>query len=1464
MLGPDCDLPVSGLKIPDFKQAINYVKINGLNSLPLKQQLVFGELFHIRDTVFAWDKSVAEGTDALTAGERALIRGLDQETVDGIRLDEQTLAELNQVDPSIQPQVDAAILEKEKENVLILLKQTEEAQINLAGDAETLATLKSDSKSSVWNNFSKEKKNNLKKLFDTEQSLTKATAHLNLAEAKVKENSGAVEIPLPDPDRITASRAFVEQIQQLPGLGAGTLETNQTGVAQKLADIRAQIRRKEFGIEPLLKQKELLQPDVEQVRLALEQGTELPANAQQLDNRLRALDYEINEINKLPDLKVLRATEDSLVRQEYLIRGTKDGFKQEFKVAGIPLPNLNRLLTWLDEAGDIPRAAAITDEEAEEISRKAREDLWNSLTGAYRSTIGKVVDAVQDVADRARKAGQPAEVDEAVREQTQRQQVTTERVEIKSGFDATDLENEIRDKMPMTVSSLKAQYQELAGENPVAAYDAWTRVFEDKVDPVMHDDELRSLAKEFIKQEGMGDQMATEALDSYLSTLDRRGVGNFLGIRSQLAYSTQRAGRIADKFLNLGAEASDELRADTSKLLVTQLAQTLGLRRAYRQTVRGVGRTLRAAGLPIAPEGGDAMATAWKAAVTKEMGERPAKMLGHPVSEKMGSAIAKTEMGQPVNWKDPQLKEELTVLSILAKDMESEPWNGVIADQIGKMAKGGVNALLTARTANILSSWSTFWKNSINGVFRVVTLPAYPVAGALVTPQKLPEAVKRAAMTYIQLGKQLEGALRLGAISFKEGVGLWDPQGTRVDGTTSAGVVDDMVEVRTELGWDLNNVTRPDFYEKFPHMSSMFNLLWKAQTLPLRLLSSSDTMLKAVSGNAEHWVRLYEQEYDRLVRKGDPDAASTAATRADTLLQASLMDVLVNPDDPRRRKVIRAAAMADETALNTGRQVTFTDELLIKPDKRSAQRGRELALQRGVDPADDVEMDGAISDYMRQNEGYRMSKHVTDLTKALWIWPQKINELKQVPGIGPVVSVVVPFLKTPTNLIKFAMRHSPTAPLVDSWWRDVTSEDLVTRQRARGEVVIGSTVIAGTLYALNHNTDFEITGAGPQEYNSSRVWREVQGKVPMSFRWRKDQDSEWSDWFSYAAFEPLATVVAMMADYRDMNAMMTEEQKERAAGILTLQILGRGATSAMGRTWFSGLHEFAKMIQRGFDTDYNLEGRRHPVSRWFQRTAVTFSPYSSLIRSAKKTVDPTVTTVPSSTFGEEMLGELAKVASIPGWDPQLPPLLDPLTGEPIVVTGINGAEWVNNIWFSGLINASPHVAFQVPARPTSPVKLELAKQGVGFSRYSGNSAKRRFTENGRMKQNIMNHEEYTEWTRLRTTDVVRIDGKDWTLYERLNYIIGSQYYNNLPEFDTNREININLKKKELEKEIKRFDDNADQRFLVSAKGARIRANTAAFSDIKKAEANWQETKSKAAKEDLLNTTNKVYENLTGN
>ena len=970
--------------------------------------------------------------------------------------------------------------------------------------------------------------------------------------------------------------------------------------------------------------------------------------------------------------------------------------------------------------------------------------------------------------------------------------------------------------------------------------DAWRREFEDGGTQDLNtytDNDLRRDASEFLQRMNNNTSLMTEKLQELVENLDRPGLATLMGARMQLTYEKMSTARAAEKLLNLGPTANPSVRQLVTESFLSRMHTAMALERSFRAVLSGMGRGLR---IPNVKLNGEGMAEALKRRIIEEAGQRPAVVWGKAVSVELGQAIKAMEAGQRVNWSSDTLRQELNVLASIARDMEIRPETAAMADQLSRGVEMGVQGLLTVRIANLLSSGVTFWTNSIGGLFRAATLPLYQPIGAVAEapalwaqgkPSHVREAAQDAALQYITMARYTLNNLRLAGHSFREGAGLWDPTGQRIDNMGSgASASSGTMEVRPGM-WDLNQVGGEEWRLRNEQSAKVFDWLWRGLTLPLRGLVSVDTLVKAASGNAEHWTRLYRRALEDL-RHGeyDGDIYTEAARRADQRLEADLMEVIVHPDDPRRRRVIPGAAMRNNHAITTGRQATFQDDILAKPEKRSYQKGMDIARGEGI--TDEWAASDRANAYMTEADGDRVPKAVLRSTHIVWGWPALLSKGKHMAGIGPVISIVAPFLKTPTDIIKTGMRHTPGANfLVDSWWRDVTSEDPYVRRRALGEVAAGSMVLAGINYALNSGT-VEFTGAGPAEIGTREKWMNIEGKQPFSWR-QRGEDGEWGDWHSYRVAEPITSVIGMIADYREMSGLMSQEEKDRAGAFMVLYVAGRGATGMLGKTWFAGLADFSEAVQRTLADGINPPGKRSPIGQWFTRQAVTFTPYSSALRAWNRGVDPTRRSVQQGTPWEELAGEFKKNIPVPGWSEDVPPVRNPITGEPLYVGGVNGEEIADLPWFSGMEQFDPRSVVQVAKSPTDPVLRELAEVGIGMGAISGRSARNRFTKSGRMKNARLNWEEWDAWLNYRVT-LPHPRRHNLTLHEWLGIFIQSEQYRALPASE-NSEILTDFKAKALQAEIGLYDKLADDAFLRSEAGERIANLWAEFSTIEQQE-----------------------------
>lgn len=244
----------------------------------------------------------------------------------------------------------------------------------------------------------------------------------------------------------------------------------------------------------------------------------------------------------------------------------------------------------------------------------------------------------------------------------------------------------------------------------------------------------------------------------------------------------------------------------------------------------------------------------------------------------------------------------------------------------------------------------------------------------------------------------------------------------------------------------------------------------------------------------------------------------------------------------------------------------------------------------------------------------------------------------------PGLRLLLPFVRTPTNLLKFALERSPAAPLLKEWRREVMAGG-ARRDTAVARALVG-TGIAAMFYEAA--LDGRITGGGPADDNAKRLML-ANGWQPYSIR-------VGDRYYSYRRLDPLATTIGTVADMVDLGSHMTEKQRERSGTLITAAILNNLAS----KTWLTGISGAAEALA-------------DPERNWDSFIAQTAAGIATpaIMAQITRTSDPIL---------REARTPLDRIRSrIPGVSDTLFPRRDVL-GRPIMSEGGVGPDMVSPIW----------------------------------------------------------------------------------------------------------------------------------------------------------------------------------------
>lgn len=161
-----------------------------------------------------------------------------------------------------------------------------------------------------------------------------------------------------------------------------------------------------------------------------------------------------------------------------------------------------------------------------------------------------------------------------------------------------------------------------------------------------------------------------------------------------------------------------------------------------------------------------------------------------------------------------------------------------------------------------------------------------------------------------------------------------------------------------------------------------------------------------------------------------------------------------------------------------------------------------------------------------------------------------------------LIKFFLPFVRTPTNLLKFAAERSPAAPILKDWRKEFGAGG-ASRDLAIAKALVGT----GFGYAMYEGARAGlITGSAPPDAKKSRLLY-ADGWKPYSI---KIEDT----YYSYKRLDPFSTTIGVAADLATLPEGMSERQKRDKVTLVIASILGNLAN----KTWLSGVSDVVSAL----------------------------------------------------------------------------------------------------------------------------------------------------------------------------------------------------------------------------------------------------------------------------------------------
>lgn len=245
------------------------------------------------------------------------------------------------------------------------------------------------------------------------------------------------------------------------------------------------------------------------------------------------------------------------------------------------------------------------------------------------------------------------------------------------------------------------------------------------------------------------------------------------------------------------------------------------------------------------------------------------------------------------------------------------------------------------------------------------------------------------------------------------------------------------------------------------------------------------------------------------------------------------------------------------------------------------------------------------------------------------------------PTPFPIGSIILPFIRTPANLVSMGMRYSPLAH-ASRRFRDDLAAGGAAAETAKARMAIGTALWS---VWMGMAMDGQITGAGPGNRAQKEAMLrsdEFGGSVfqPYSVRFG-------DRWYSFERADPLGQGMGLIADMAelmkntDWDSDQTGEWDEIAAhGIMAL------GQAFFDKTILQGATEFTSAL---------LDGTTADAERLIMRRVSGSIPGSSALRMVRRGEDPYI---------RETWNVVSAIRNtVPGFSDELPPSRD-LWGKP--------------------------------------------------------------------------------------------------------------------------------------------------------------------------------------------------------
>ena len=196
-----------------------------------------------------------------------------------------------------------------------------------------------------------------------------------------------------------------------------------------------------------------------------------------------------------------------------------------------------------------------------------------------------------------------------------------------------------------------------------------------------------------------------------------------------------------------------------------------------------------------------------------------------------------------------------------------------------------------------------------------------------------------------------------------------------------------------------------------------------------------------------------------------------------------------------------------------------------------------------------------------------------------------------------ILRVMVPFVRTPTNIAKFALERTPFGVTFGDVRKNLFGPRGVARDQAWSRMILGTT--GGTMAAMAASQGM-ITGGAPSD-NREKQLKRTSG-------WQEYSIKVGDNYFSYGRIEPAGVIMGLASDFVRLSDVLTNGEIEKAPALIASSF----AKNMASKTFLRG---FTDAVNAFNDPDRYAE-------RYAQNLFASVVPFSSMLATVARANDP--------------------------------------------------------------------------------------------------------------------------------------------------------------------------------------------------------------------------------------------------